>query len=265
MKRALLIGYGAIGRLVFARLVGDPSVRITHILERPERRADLERTLGSAASVIGSLDELAPLPDVAIECAGHGVVAQDVVRLLERGVDVALVSVGALAEPGLPERLEAAARAGDAQLTLISGAVGGIDAIASARVGGLREVAYTGRKPPLGWLGTPAEKAHDLKALTAPTVIFQGSARGAAGLYPKNANVAATVAFAGLGLDDTAVTLIADPGVTENIHHVVARGAFGALEITLRGQPLADNPKTSSLAAYSAVRALRDLAAPIRF
>jgi aspartate dehydrogenase len=265
MKRALLIGYGAIGRQVFARLGEDPSIRVAYVLERPERTAALQRSLGDAARAIATLGELDPLPDVAIECAGHGAVAACVLPLLKRGVDVALASVGALAEPGLPEALETAAREGGAQLTLISGAVGGIDAIASAKIGGLREVVYTGRKPPLGWLGTPAERAVDLTTLTVATPIFRGSARDAARLYPKNANVAATVSLAGLGLDATRVTLIADPAASENIHNVVARGAFGELEITLRGQPLPDNPKTSSLAAYSAVRALRDLGAPIRF
>lgn len=265
MKRALLIGYGAIGRLVFAKLAGELAIQITHILERRALKEQLERSLGGAARVISELAELPDAPDCAIECAGHGAVLEYVVPLLQRGVDVALVSVGALAEPGLPEKLEAAAREGGAQVTLISGAIGAIDAIASARLGGLDEVTYTGRKPPLGWLGTPAEKAFDLKTLGSPGVIFEGNARDAARLYPKNANVAATVSLAGLGLDRTRVTLIADPTVGKNIHHVAARGAFGEMEITLSGRPLPENPKTSSLAAFSALRALRDFAAPMRF
>jgi aspartate dehydrogenase len=242
MKRALLIGCGAIGRVVLARLAGDPSVRITHVLETPARRAELQRELGDGVAVVSDLAATQGAIDCAIECAGHGAVVASVIPLLARGVDVALVSVGALAEEGLAERLEAA-----------------------ARIGGLDEVIYTGRKPPLGCIGSPAEKAVDLKTLARPAVIFEGSAREAARLYPKNANVAATVSLAGLGLDRTRVTLIADPGVTRNVHRVAARGAFGDLDITLSNEPLPDNPKTSSLAAYSAVRALRGLAAPIHF
>jgi aspartate dehydrogenase len=259
----LMIGAGAIGREVLEHLAGDTRIRVTHVLEHPDFRAKAQAALGPQAKVIAALGELDARPDYVLECAGHGAVTEHVPALLARGWDVALVSVGSLAEPGLAEKLEAAARTGKAQLTLVSGAIAGIDAIAAARVGGLEQVIYTGRKPPSGWLGTPAEQICDLATLRTPTVIFEGSAGEAARRYPKNANVAATVSLAGVGLEQTRATLIADPGVTKNIHHVRALGAFGELEITISGKPLADNPKTSALAAFSAVRALRNRVAPV--
>ncbi len=263
MMRVLMLGGGAIGREVLRHVAGDRSLRITHVMELAVAREALQRTLGDGIKVISSLDELEGKPDLVLECAGHGAVKAHVPLLLRRGIDVLLVSVGSLADPGLPEALAEAAGAGGAQLTLVSGAIAGIDAIAAAKVGGLEEVIYTGRKPPLGWLDSPAEKVCDLRSLRAATVIFDGSAGEAARLYPKNANVAATVSLAGLGLEATRATLIADPAITRNIHHVQARGVFGELEITISGRPLPDNPKTSALAAYSAVRALRNRVAAV--
>ena len=259
MSRAVLevtlVGFGAIGRSIFQRLDASPHTRIAHIVVSPARVAALQAELGDAVQVS---DQVPVTSRLVLECAGHSALTQHVVPALARGTECAVLSVGALSEPGLPERLAQASEQGQTQLHLLSGAMGGIDAIAAARLGGLTEVTYTGRKPPSGWRGTPAEQVVNLDALTQPAVILQASAREAARLYPKNANVAATVSLAGLGLDATQVRLIADPGVSENIHEIVARGAFGEMHLTLRGKPLADNPKTSALTVLSALRFLHN-------
>ena len=260
MRRLTLIGFGAIGRSLYERLQGHAGLCVGAVVVSARSVAALQAELGGAVQVLPAVPEAT---DLLLECAGHSALLAHVLPALERGVPCAVLSVGALSEPGLPERLADAARRGGTQLHLLSGAIGGVDAIAAARLAGLDAVTYTGRKPPLGWRGTPAQDVVDLATLTAPHVILEASAREAARLYPKNANVAATIALAGIGLDATRVRLIADPAVTENIHEIDVRGAFGSMQLTMRGNPLPGNPKTSALTVLSALRFLENSVAPV--
>lgn len=258
MLKIAIIGCGAIGSGVLEFLCGDADLRVEQVVlpaGQHDAAAGAVARWAPHARLLTGVDAEAK-PDLVVECAGHAAIEQHVIPALERGIPCLVASVGALSAPGMAQRLEQAAQQGGTQVQLLAGAIGGIDALAAARIGGLDSVVYTGRKPPHAWKGTPAERDCDLDALTEARCIFEGSAEQAAQLYPKNANVAATLSFAGVGLQRTRVQLFADPGVTENVHHVEARGAFGSLELTLRGKPLAANPKTSALTVYSIVRAL---------
>ncbi len=255
MLAVTLIGYGAVGQALLARLRGHGAVRVMHIVVTPRNLAAARAMAGPEVMVTDRVPADARL---LLECAGHGALTAHVLPALARGVECAVLSVGALSTPGLAQQLDDAARRGGTRLHLLPGAIGGVDAIAAARLAGLDAVTYTGRKPPQGWRDTPAQDLVDLDTLTEPTIILRASAREAARLYPKNANVAATIALAGLGLDATTVLLIADPGVSENVHEIAARGAFGSMALTMRGKPLADNPKTSALTVLSALRFLHN-------
>jgi aspartate dehydrogenase len=257
-----LIGYGAIAKYVLKHLGRD--TRCAAIVMRRARVADVQKAVGEGVTVVGSVAELGfHVPPLVVEAAGHGGLAEHGAAALEAGSDLVVVSVGALADRPLYARLTAAAEKGKAKLLIVPGAIGGVDALAAARQGGLARVRYVSRKPPRAWKGTPAEKVADLARLSAETVLYAGRADEAARLYPQNANVCATIALAGAGWDKTEVTLVADPAADGNIHQIEAEGAFGRMTVEMRGKPLPDNPKTSSLAALSVLRAIHNRASAV--
>jgi aspartate dehydrogenase len=253
----LIIGFGAIASHVVEALGRDPETAIRYVLCRKGREEAARDALGPEVVPVTDIAAVPEALDLAIECAGHAGLAQHGPAILRGGTDLLCASNGALASAELAAELEAAAKAGGAQLQLVSGAIGAVDAISAAAAGKLKRVVYRGRKPPQGWKGSPAEERLDLDALSEATAHFEGTAREAALAYPKNANVAATIALAGLGLDRTKVQLIADPGVSENIHEVEAEGDFGRLDFRISGNPLPGNPRSSALTAMSIVAAVR--------
>ena len=280
----MLIGFGAIGQFVHKHLghqnIGHQNIGHQNIgpeetgsslpdtpiqvLVRPGREDEAQKQLGPQAKIISDLKDIAPETTLAIECAGHVALREHGPEILRRGIDLLTVSTGALADPALEAELTEAATAGGSVLELASGAIGAIDAITAAREGGLTKLVYRGRKPPKGWKGSPAEAVLDLDGLTEPTAHFSGTARQAALRYPKNANVAASIAMAGNGLDQTTAELIADPTIDANIHEVEAEGAFGKLSFRIDGKGLPGNPRSSALTAMSVIAAVKRRQAKIR-
>jgi aspartate dehydrogenase len=261
MKKIALIGYGAIARIVIDKLKEhDPAgdVRLMGILVRENRVEDVQQVVGKNISVVSTIDDLIRLtPKFIVECAGQGAVAEYGEAVLKAGLDLMIISTGALADESLRRKLSDTASRSSARMILPSGAIAGIDGLNALRIGGLESVRYTSTKPPLAWKGTPAETAFDLAALTERTILFTGPASQAARDYPKNANLAATVALAGLGMDKTEIQLVADPAVApNNVGRIDAKGKFGNLTVECRGLPAPDNPKTSATTALSLTYAI---------
>ena len=102
------------------------------------------------------------------------------------------------------------------------------------RLGKLERVKYISIKPPHAWTGTPAETEFDLPSIKEPTVIFRGTPADAGRLYPKNANLAVTVALCGAGLDRTDIELVADPDPAARHQCQPAGGVSDSGELKLR-------------------------------
>jgi len=198
-----------------------------------------------------------------VECAGHNAVEENVIHVLSSGIDTVVISVGALSDPDLAESINQAAIQGNSRLIIPAGAIGGIDLLASLNKFGDLEVSYRGIKPSSAWAGTSAASNIDLNAISEPTTIFSGSAREAAQKYPKNANVAATIAMAGAGFDKTKAELIADPNATANIHEYTVNCPLASYTIRIEGKPSKGNAKTSATTVYSIMREISNCIGPI--
>lgn len=255
--RVGLIGLGAIGEVV-VRLINQHAAEDAVVVAALVRDPSRPRPAGSPHTVTTVDALLAQRPDVVVEAAGHAALRVHGPAILRAHCDLIMVSIGALAEPGVEEEILGAARMGGAQAKVASGAIGGLDALAAATLGGLTRVTHTTRKPAVTLLG-PAQVAN----LTEAQEIFRGNAREGALMFPESINVAAAVSLAGIGLDNTEVRVLADPTVDRNHHEVVAEGAFGTFRFEIQNIPSPANARTAQLVAMSVVRALLLRRAPL--
>lgn len=268
-----MIGFGNIAQTLLTQLKQTLAAPLEHlaVLALPEMVDETEARLASEfASVAGEFavvtDAQALLshrPELVVECAGHAAVLAHAPSVLHAGIDVVVVSIGALSDEALEKELRAAASAGGARLILPAGAVGGVDLLAALGAAGGLEVRYRGSKPPLAWSGTPAEQALDLRALDDAAIFFRGTAREAAREFPKNANVAATLALAGAGFEATQVELVADPAAPGNVHEYSVVSPLAKYTMRIENLPSAGNAKTSVSTVYSVLREIRNRIGPV--
>jgi aspartate dehydrogenase len=250
-----LIGLGTIAQGVLELLRPEDRVEIVGaVVATPHKPRP-----ACGVRVYGRVEELlASGPEVVVELGGHVALRTHGPAVLRAGIDLLMLSVGALAEPEVERCLIDAAEAGGSRAIVLSGGIGALDAIAAARAGGLTRLTHTARKPARTLLGSA-----EADTLSEPRELFCGSAREGALLFPESINVAAAVSLAGLGLDRTIVRVIADPGVDRNQHEVVAEGNFGRLRFEIANVPTEANPKTGRLVAMSVVAALRRRQSPL--
>ncbi len=260
-SRLGLIGFGAVARLALDAMVAADAPRLDALIclarngsatRARDALAPYAGRLAHQVIIVESAEELiAARPDLVAEAAGHAAIQGAGVAVLQAGINLLMTSAGALADPALRESLDGAAASGKARWDICSGAVGGLDILAAAKLSGLDEVTYSSRKPPRAWRGTPAEKLIDLDALTSANVFYEGAAEAAARDYPQNANVAATIALVGAGFARTRVRLIADPGVERNVHEINIRSGCADIRIEIAGKPSPDNPKSSLTTGFA--------------
>ena len=270
-----ILGYGAIGSHVAGAIAAGEAgcTELRAVLVKSERAA---RPAGLPAGCYFGTDAAAFFAaewELCVEAAGQPAVRSYGARVLGGGGNggggnarsLLLTSIGALTDDALRAQLEALSRAAPrrVQLLLCTGSLPAVDWLGAASLAPIATARITQSKPPAAWKGTPAEERLDLDGLSEPTVVFEGPAREAAALYPKNANVSAMFALTTAGLDATQVRLMAVPGAAGNKTQIEFEGEAGVAKIEVLGAPSPTNPKTSYAVPLSVVKALRNLTSEV--
>jgi aspartate dehydrogenase len=92
----------------------------------------------------------------------------------------------------------------------------------------------------------------------AETIVYEGDAEEAARRFPREMNVAATLALT-VKPTRVRVRVVSDPLVHRNTHEISVKWRFGEIFLRFANDPHPDNPRTSALAAWSAISLLRKL------
>ena len=270
MKIAL-VGCGAIGtilaRAIDAGEAGE--VELAWLFDIKSENCELlAKKLRSKPRLAKNIGEILAdkSVDLVLEAASQSAVTQYALDVLGSKKDLMIMSVGALGDEKLLESIKKEAEKVGKKVYVPSGAILGIDGIKAARIAGIEEATLTTRKPAKTLASSVyvQKRGLDLAKIEKPTVVFEGPAREAVKAFPESVNVAATLSLAGIGFDKTKVRVIADPSLDRNVHEIHVRSKAGEFVTEARNVPSPDNPRTSYLAALSAIRTLRNLAENVK-
>ena len=173
---------------------------------------------------------------MVVEAASQQAVREYYNKILAANVDFIVMSTGALLD----------LNTNTPKVHFPSGAIGGLDALSPAALAGIDEVTLTPAKTPKA-LG---------KTNTQEETVYEGYAEEAARLFPREMNVAATLALT-VKPAKVKVQVVSDPKVTRNTHEIHVKWRFGEMNMQFANDPHPDNPHTSALAAWSAINLLK--------
>ena len=263
MKRIGLLGCGAIGtQIALAIDSGKIPATLTHVydIERSQAENLVSKRKQKPEVVANSHLLSSNSVELVIEAASQDAVKNDAVSILQNKKDMMIMSAGALLDESVFEVISDACSDFGKTVYLPSGAIAGLDALKSVK-DELESVALVTTKNPNSLKGAPFFDSYDIdpENISKPTVLFDGTAKEAVSLFPKNVNVSALLSLVGLGGKNTSVKVIADPNTDKNTHEINANGKFGNIKIVIENVPDSTNPKTSRLANLSAIELLRQI------
>lgn len=235
MKNLGFIGGGKIGKALIAH-VHEKNYASIVFVEDPVAEIEGE-------NVVRSEDpELYAETDLIIECAMASVLKEKLADIL-KVTDLMMFSVTAFSDPEFVKQANDLTAEYGHHIYIPHGAILGIDGI------------YDGRNL---WKEVFIQTIKSPKSLhldnTEKEVVYQGSTRGACAAFPRNVNVHASTAMAGIGLDKTQSMIISDPSVSTNTHLITLHG--DGIDITIKVSSYAQGAVTGVYTPTSACGSL---------
>ena len=218
-----IVGCGTIGSEITVAVSEKviPGYSLAGLYDVDEKRVlQLISRLGTTVEFI-ELDDLIEASDLVFEATQKSFMPVVVEKVLSAGKKVLAMSVGGIADR--PDLLDFTEKQGG-HLYFPSGAICGIDGILAAREAGLNHIEITSTKHPKSLIGSPYLTRNNIaiEDLSAPKIIFEGTADEAINEFPANVNVSITLSLAGLGVKQTKVRIVADPNCQKTRHEIVA-------------------------------------------
>jgi len=263
-----LIGCGSIGKYIAERL-DSGEIKAMELAFVYDIEVEKARTLSAGlenkpAVVSDAQSMLSGGVDLVVEAASQQAVRKHVVDILKNGASVVVMSVGAFADDTLFNEAVSATEAGG-KLFIPSGAICGLDGVKSSKMGKIEKVELTTTKPLKTLENSQYVIENNIRLKkNEKTIVFDGPAKKAATAFPKSINVSVALSLAGTGLDKTRVRIIADPKTKTNTHEIRLEGAAGTITTKSENTPSPENPKTSYLAALSAIATLKEVSSRMR-
>ena len=148
--RITIVGCGSIGTKLAEAADAMDEVKRIYLIDVVRPLAEELANKLNKAIVVDSVEDELYHCDLVIEAASQAAASDVVYKTVSRGVDIMLMSVGALVDDEFREMVFEKARQTDAKVFIPSGALSGTDGLRSASLDELDEVELITKKGPNG-------------------------------------------------------------------------------------------------------------------
>jgi len=238
MKRIGFIGCGKIGKALLIHALERKDIEITFIQDK-----SFNNDLNVTCPIITEQNkELYRSSDLIIECSSAKALKENYEMILQCS-DLLLFSVTAFSDSVFAEKAVEFSKKMEHHIYVPHGAILGLDGIFDGK--------HIWEKVTITTTKSPQSLGRDDKERT---LVYKGSTGKVCSLYPRNVNVHAAIALAGIGFENTESVIISDPLVETNAHNIVLQGE--GISISMDISSLAQGAVTGAYTPHSACGSL---------